>query len=76
MIGWAWAQGKTDALLAHGASAYVGDHPADVAAAKAADAVAIAVTTGSHAVESFAQADVVLDSLLGFPQWLDKHLMA
>lgn len=73
VIGWAWAQGKTDALLAHGASVYVGDHPADVAAAKAAGAVAIAVTTGSHQEESFGEADVVMSSLIEFPQWLDTY---
>ena len=76
VIGWAWADGKTDALKRHGAIAYAGDHPADTAAARAADAVAIAVTTGSHAAEDFPTADVVLPSLVEFPRWWDEYLQA
>lgn len=60
VIGRRWAEGKTAAMLEHGARVYIGDHPADVAAAKAADA--------------FGDADVVLPSLSGFPAWLARHL--
>jgi len=76
VIGWAWAEGKTAAMLEHGASVYVGDHPADIAAARAAGAAAVAVTTGSHGADSFADADVVLDSLTEFPRWLARHVTA
>ena len=33
LVGWAWAEGKRDALPEHGVGVYVGDHPADMAAA-------------------------------------------
>jgi len=36
VVGWAWADGKVSALEEHGATVYVGDHPADMAAARAA----------------------------------------
>lgn len=35
VFGWRFGEGKADALLAHGAEIYVGDHPADVLAARA-----------------------------------------
>ncbi|MFD0557148.1 phosphoglycolate phosphatase [Stackebrandtia endophytica] len=76
VIGWAWAEGKTVAMREHGAGVYVGDHPADIAAARAAGAAAVAVTTGSHGADSFADADVVLDSLTEFPPWLARHVAA
>jgi phosphoglycolate phosphatase len=72
VIGWAWGPGKTKALKDNGAGVYVGDHPADVAAARAADAAAVAVTTGSHGPESFGDADAVLASLREFPGWLER----
>jgi phosphoglycolate phosphatase len=54
-----------------GAAAYVGDTPADMAAAAAAGARAVGVTTGSFGDRALyeAGADVVLDSLTGFPSW-------
>ena len=54
-----------------GAAAYVGDTPADMAAAAAAGARAVGVTTGSFGDGALyeAGADVVLDSLTGFPSW-------
>ncbi|CAM3538619.1 HAD family hydrolase [Stackebrandtia soli] len=70
VIGFAWAETKTAALLKHSAWAYVGDHPADIAAARAAGARAVAVTTGSHGAEDFPDADIVLASLTEFPEWL------
>jgi phosphoglycolate phosphatase len=70
--GWAWADGKAEALRETGAVVYVGDHVADVAAARAAGALAVAVSTGpcSPAELSDAGADVVLEDLRSFPAWL------
>lgn len=64
--------GKGTALLAAGASVYVGDHPGDMAAALAAGALALGVTTGPHdaAALTAAGADVVLPDLVGFAPWL------
>ena len=60
-----------------GAQVYVGDHPGDVVAAIGADAVSVAVSTGpTPAAElSAAGADVVLESLASFPEWLDEHVL-
>lgn len=69
VVGGVWGPGKAEALRAHGAGTYVGDHPADVAAARAAGARAVAVTTGRHPADELAGADPVLDSLLPFPAW-------
>jgi phosphoglycolate phosphatase len=53
------------------AAVYVGDTPADMAAAAGAGARAVGVTTGSFGASELyeAGADVVLDSLTGFPSW-------
>jgi phosphoglycolate phosphatase len=53
------------------AVAYVGDTPADVAAARAADVTGIGVPTGSFSAADLraAGADVVLGSLTEFPEW-------
>jgi phosphoglycolate phosphatase len=53
------------------ATVYVGDSPPDMAAAVAACARAVGVATGSFSRDDLARAgaDVVLDSLLGFPAW-------
>jgi len=60
-------------LLAEGAHAYVGDHPADMEAARVARAAAVGVLTGSTDEEALraAGADVVLPDLTAFPDWLD-----
>ncbi len=75
--GWRWGEAKGEALLEHGASVYIGDHPADVAGARAAGAFAVGVATGGSSVEELtaAGADVVLTSLTDFPQWLGEHLL-
>jgi phosphoglycolate phosphatase len=60
------------AVLTHiGAAAYVGDTPADMAAARQAGAFAVGVPTGSFGAAELtaAGATVVLDSLLRFPSW-------
>ena len=69
VTGDAFAAGKRDALRAAGATAYVGDHVADVEAARAAGALAVGVTTGAHDRETLlaAGADVVLDDLGALP---------
>ncbi|WP_299039751.1 HAD family hydrolase [uncultured Pseudokineococcus sp.] len=67
---------KAGALRAEGAGAYVGDHPADVEAARAAGATAVAVATGAHGPEHLAGADEVLADLGGFPAWLARWTAA
>jgi phosphoglycolate phosphatase len=85
VVGWAWAEAKTMALREHGAVVYVGDHPADMAAARAVAAgdddvavAAVAVATGDHTAEELlaAGADIVLTDLTEFPSWLDAHLQS
>ena len=53
------------------AKAYIGDTPPDMAAAVQAGVRAVGVATGSFSGEDLAGAgaDVVLDSLTGFPAW-------
>ncbi|WP_433546979.1 HAD family hydrolase [Streptomyces sp. CA-294286] len=76
VIGNVWAEGKALALREHGASVYVGDHLGDVRGARAADALAVAVTTGPYGAEALreAGADVVLPDLTAFPTWLAGHV--
>jgi phosphoglycolate phosphatase len=71
VVGWRHGSGKTDALVEHGAAVYVGDTPPDVVAARAANAVAVGVTTGPHDHDELyaAGADIVLPSLTQFPAW-------
>ncbi|WP_423835429.1 HAD family hydrolase [Streptomyces tubbatahanensis] len=73
LVGDLWAEGKAEALTAHGASAYVGDHVGDVRGARMAGAVSVAVATGPCGVAELTAegADVVLPDLAGFPSWLD-----
>ena len=77
LVGWAWGAGKGEALLAHGASVYVGDHLGDVAGAQAAGAVSVGVPTGPVSADELAAAgaEVVLGSLLDFPAWFESHLL-
>ncbi|MEV6694483.1 haloacid dehalogenase-like hydrolase [Micromonospora sp. NPDC051196] len=68
-----FAEEKATALRAHGATYYVGDHVADMVAAKAAAVPAIAVATGPCSVDELeaAGAAMVLTDLTGFPAALD-----
>lgn len=77
VVGNLWGAGKAAALSAHSASVYVGDHVLDVAGARAAGAVAVAVATGPCSVEELtaAGADVVLDDLTQFPAWFEGFLL-
>lgn len=78
LVGGVWAEEKGVVLREHGARIYVGDHLGDVRGAKAAGAVAVAVTTGPYAAEELSAegADVVLRDLTEFPAWLAGHLDA
>lgn len=62
---------KSAVLLALGATAYVGDSPPDMAAARQAGAVAVGVTTGSFTAGELrtAGAQVTLAGLGAFPSW-------
>jgi phosphoglycolate phosphatase-like HAD superfamily hydrolase len=76
LVGGAYAAGKGPALAARGAMVYVGDHTADIEAARAAGTVSVAVATGPFDVDALraAGADVVLADLRAFPGWLDGYL--
>jgi phosphoglycolate phosphatase len=62
---------KAAVLIQVRAAAYVGDAPADMAAAAQAGAHAVGVATGSFSAADLraAGAEVVLDSLREFPPW-------
>jgi phosphoglycolate phosphatase len=72
-----FGQDKAHALIAENASIYVGDHPADMAAARAANAYAVGVTTGANDAAALlaAGADVALPELDTFADWLPGHLL-
>ncbi len=72
-----WGVGKAEALRAHGASAYVGDHVHDVEGALAAGVVSVSVLTGASTREELVAAGthVVLDSLTAFDTWLEDHVL-
>ncbi|GAA2622432.1 HAD family hydrolase [Streptomyces axinellae] len=78
LIGELWAEGKAEALLAHRAAAYVGDHVGDVRGARMAGVVSVAVATGpcSAAELTEAGADLVLPDLTAFPRWLREFTPA
>ncbi|MEV5763078.1 HAD family hydrolase [Micromonospora sp. NPDC052213] len=68
-----FAEEKATALREHGATHYVGDHVADMVAARAAGVPGIAVATGPCTADELraAGAEAVLDDLTGFPAALD-----
>jgi phosphoglycolate phosphatase len=72
LAGLAWAEGKARALTEHAASVYVGDHTADMAAARAAGAVGLGVATGPCTADELrrAGAHAVLAGLNAFAAWL------
>jgi phosphoglycolate phosphatase len=72
LYGFAWADGKAAVLREAGALAYVGDHVADVTAARSAGVLAVGVPTGPCSAADLARAgaDLVLDDLRAFPAWL------
>jgi phosphoglycolate phosphatase len=69
-----FAEQKATALREHGATLYVGDHVADMAAARAAGIPGVGVATGPCSQDELrdAGAHVVLDDLTGFPAALDR----
>jgi phosphoglycolate phosphatase len=73
VVGDRFAEEKAVAIAELGVTAYVGDHVADMAAARAAGVPGVGVATGpcSPAELSAAGATVVLDGLTGLPAWLD-----
>ncbi|MFJ6864243.1 HAD family hydrolase [Streptomyces termitum] len=75
VVGRLFAEAKAEALRAHGATVYVGDHVGDVRGAKAADALSVAVATGPCAPGELreAGADVVLDDLTDFRAWWETY---
>ena len=70
-----FAQDKAAALIAEGATIYLGDHPGDMAAARAAGAYAVGVTTGANdeAALLAAGADLTVADLDTFVAWLPSH---
>ncbi len=72
VVGWRHGAQKGETLAEHGATAYIGDTPPDIAAAHLAGATALAVPSGPFTADELraAGADVVLPSLLEFPDWL------
>ena len=71
-----FAQDKAAALITEGASIYVGDHPGDMAAAVAANAYAVGVTTGANDAAALLAggADLALPDLGTFLAWLPRHV--
>jgi phosphoglycolate phosphatase len=69
-------KGKT--LAERGASVYVGDTPPDMEAARIAGAIGVAVPSGPFTAAKLeaAGADIILESLLDFPEWFGKDLGA
>ncbi|WP_227999948.1 HAD family hydrolase [Nocardia australiensis] len=70
-----WSAGKADALREQRADVFVGDHAGDMRGARAAGVFAVGVTTGPCDAEELrtAGADVVLDDLTEFPDWLAAY---
>ncbi|WP_344864581.1 HAD family hydrolase [Planomonospora alba] len=64
---------KGPALASFGAAAYVGDHVADIEAARAGGAVSVAVATGPYPAGELRAhgAEVVLEDLTEFAGWFD-----
>jgi phosphoglycolate phosphatase len=67
---------KATILVSIGAGVYVGDTPADMAAARTAGVIAAGVTTGSFTDSNLtdAGANVVFESLAEFPDWYTSHI--
>ena len=71
-----FAEDKATALVAEGASIYLGDHPGDMIAAHTANAYAVGVTTGANdqAALMAAGAAVTLTDLQAFAPWLTSMM--
>lgn len=75
VYGYLFAELKGDALRHENAHIYVGDHPGDVLAARAAEAISIVVTNGAtnEGILRESKPDVVLKTLEEFPSWLHNY---
>lgn len=73
VVGSVFGAAKGGALAAFGAEAYVGDHIADIEAARAGGAVSVAVATGPYSADELRDhgADVILPDLTGFAAWYE-----
>ncbi|MEU0570547.1 HAD family hydrolase [Nonomuraea sp. NPDC005983] len=71
IVGSVFGAAKGSALARFGASAYVGDHVADIEAARAGNAVSVTVATGPYTVGELREhgADVALTDLTEFADW-------
>ncbi|AOR33642.1 haloacid dehalogenase [Streptomyces fodineus] len=78
VVGDLWAEQKAQALREYAAGVYVGDHVGDVRGARTAAALSVAVATGPCTADELraAGADVVLDDLSAFPDWLTGYRAA
>ncbi|BAD57537.1 HAD family hydrolase [Nocardia farcinica] len=78
LVGDLWSAAKAGALREHRARVFVGDHAGDMRGAKAAQALAVGVTTGPCDADELwaAGADVILADLTDFPAWLDEQAVA
>lgn len=67
---------KTDVLRSIGATIYVGDTPADMAAGRDADLVTIGVATGSFSQDDLqhAGASITFATLTAFPSWYERFV--
>ncbi|MFI1737991.1 HAD family hydrolase [Streptomyces sioyaensis] len=76
VIGDLWAEAKAEALRAHEAQVYVGDHTGDVRGAHTAGALSVAVATGPCDADELraAGAEVLLADLTDFPSWLKRYV--
>jgi phosphoglycolate phosphatase len=68
-----WASGKVQPLREENCWAFVGDHTADMSAARQAGAVAVGVATGMSRPSG---ADVELEDLNAFAPWLASQVHA
>ncbi|MEU7001044.1 HAD hydrolase-like protein [Nonomuraea sp. NPDC046570] len=73
VVGSVFGADKGSALARFGAAAYVGDHVADIEAARAGGAVSVTVATGPYTVGELRDhgADVALTDLTEFAAWFD-----
>lgn len=73
--GYLFAEHKGDALRHENAHIYVGDHPGDVLAARAAGAFSVVVPSGAinEGILRESEPDVIMNSLEEFPTWLHNY---
>ncbi|MEU5861798.1 MULTISPECIES: haloacid dehalogenase-like hydrolase [unclassified Nonomuraea] len=71
VVGSVFGAAKGSALARFGAAAYVGDHVADIEAARAGGAMSVTVATGPYTVGELREhgADVALGDLTEFADW-------